>query len=78
MVEVELTIGNDDIPAVRSYLAAQKKELTEGMIAGRPTTKTRAATLLFTIINRIGQQLDAHEELCREKDEAERAARRKG
>lgn len=78
MVEIKLTLANRDIPAVRRYLAAQKKELIEGMIAGQPTSKTRAATLLFTIINRIGQQLDAHEELCREKDEADRAARRKG
>jgi hypothetical protein len=75
MVDLNINIGNEDIPVVRSWLDAQKEDLLKGMVAGQPTRKTAAATLLFTIINRMAVQLDEHAERCRAKDEQDRAAR---
>lgn len=75
MVEIKLNLGNEDIPTVRSWLAEQRSELEKGMIAGQPTRKTAAATLLYTIVNRIEGQLVEHAVRCDNKDAEEKAAR---
>jgi hypothetical protein len=75
MVDINLTIGNEDIPVVRGWVEAQKAELLKGMVAGQPTRKTAAATLLYSIVGRIEGQLDEHAARCKAKDEQDRAAR---
>jgi hypothetical protein len=75
MVEVKLTVANEDIPTVRSWVEAQKAELLKGMVAGQPTRKTGAATLLYTIVQRIENQLDDHAERVERLNREEKAAR---
>ena len=79
MVEIKLNLGNEDIPTVRSWLAAQKDDLLKQMVAGQPTSKTGAATLMFTIVTRMEAQLDDHAArvaIANVKEKAARAARK--
>lgn len=73
MVEIKLTLGNEDIPTVSAWLKEQKDSLP--LAAGQPTRKTAAATLLYTVINRIERQIKDHAERCATKDKEDRAAR---
>lgn len=75
MVEIKLSLGNDDIPTVRSWIAAQKDDLLKQMVAGQPTSKTGAATLVYTIVQRMEAQLDEHADRVDAKNREEKAAR---
>lgn len=77
MVEVKLTLANDDVSSIRRWLAGEKKVLADLMVAGQPTQQTSGATLAYSLVVRIDDQLVAHQTLLNKLEREEREKRRR-
>ena len=75
MVEVKLNIANEDIPAVRRWIADQREELSDMMIAGQPTSVSCDASTAWLLVAKITSQLNTHDELVAKLNKEHKAAR---
>lgn len=57
MLEVKVTLANDDLEPVLDWIEDMEADLTEAMIAGRPTRESDQATLVFSVLERIRAQI---------------------
>jgi len=76
MVNVKLDIANEDIPAIRRWIADQREELSDMMIAGQPTRISCDASTAWLLLAKITRQLNTHDELVAKLNREEKAARR--
>lgn len=77
MVSIQLDIPNEDIPAIRRWIADQKEELSDMMIAGQPTRISCDATTAWLLVANISGQLLIHDERVAKLNREEKAARRR-
>ena len=77
MVEIKLSIANDDVDAVDAFLKAQIEELADRAIAPVPTTKTNMATTMMVLWGFARKQIKDHRALVAQKEAAAKAARRR-
>lgn len=58
MVEVKLTVANEDVQTLLDYVVKQRDALTDDMIAANDSNpKTRRATTVYVMLGPIARQL---------------------
>lgn len=73
MVEIKLTVANEDLDTVLEWIEDTEADLTEDMIASRPTRLTEHATKIFVLLENMRRQVkDFQVELARKEAEARR------
>ncbi len=69
MVDVTLTIMNEDLSKIRSYIEEQNDRLIEDMCAPVVTPESDRANVVFSLLNRLDAQLSDFEVLLARKEE---------
>jgi len=77
MIDVTITLQNDEVGRMRSWIEAQERELTDLMMAPTATRATEQANTVFRLLRDMDQQLHGFQLLLTEKEEAARTQRRK-
>lgn len=76
MLEIQLSLSNDEAETVGAWLAGLRSGLTDDMIAPVPTRKTDRATVCFAFCDHVLAAIDTHQTLLKEKERAAREARK--
>ena len=75
MVDITLTVANEDLDTVEAFVSSSLERLGKQAVASAPNKRTDKATVLYVMLMGIRRQIKEHRALCRLKDEQERAAR---
>jgi hypothetical protein len=76
MLDMKLTLANDDLDTVEAFAREQSEVLAKRMVAAVPTRRTEEATTLYVMLCAMRQQIKEHRALLEEKERAAREARK--
>lgn len=68
MVEIKLTVTNDNLHRVREWAEEQQDALVPYMVAAQPNYRTDTSTMIFAMLESVRRQIREFEERLLEKE----------
>jgi hypothetical protein len=78
MMDLTLSLSNDEGRLVKSWIEDEEGRLADDMIAGIPTLDTDRSTVMYRLFRRMVDQIDAHALKVAQLEEEGRKRRRGG
>ena len=68
MVEVKLTVANNDLKAVRRWIGDSRLGLHRDMASPVPNAKSNRATLVYAMLGMMDTQLSSHQDTLKARE----------
>ncbi len=62
MVEITLTVANNDLAATRTWIKETRAGLLRGMTVPVPNAKSNRSTLVYAMLGRMDTQIAEHQD----------------
>ncbi len=68
MVEITMTMANNDLAATRTWIKETRASLHRNMVAPVPNARSNRSTLIYAMLGRMDAQLSNHQKTLKARE----------